>query len=106
MSRLSPSIGRVALAACALAALILGAVLLLQLRAFLMQHRLILAAALVAVGLAGCAGLPGITAGASSKDFLQHMEMCNRHYEGAIGGPAITGSFKIDCPASLPQAAP
>lgn len=64
-----------------------------------------LALAGAAVAVSGCAGLPGVAGGASTKDFLQHMEQCDRHYEGAVGGPAVNASFKIDCKAQLPASA-
>lgn len=62
---------------------------------------ILLAAALAAASLSvsGCAS--GVLGG-NAEMFLKDIQTCDRHYEGAIGGPAVNASFKIDCKASAP----
>ena len=56
-----------------------------------------LAAALAVACLAvsGCAN--GVLGGGNAELFLKDIQTCERHYEGAIGGPAVNASFRIDC---------
>jgi hypothetical protein len=66
---------------------------------------LILAAALLLSGcaLGGCASVPGLNGGPvdpnqTLKTFNEHIETCERHYQGGLGvGAAFT--FRVDCPA-------
>jgi hypothetical protein len=66
---------------------------------------LILALAVAAGGLCGCAGLTA--PGGVGKQVLSNLEGCDRHYEGAIGA-GVNGSFRIDCkakPVAVPASA-
>ena len=63
----------------------------------------ILALSIAVIGLAGCTSLSALTGGpepASHAEVLralgEHMEMCDRHYQGNLGlGASFT--FNIDC---------
>jgi len=69
-----------------------------------------LAALLALAPLAACTTLPGAQPGASNNDsavaqaFLQHIELCDRKYNGAIGA-GFAGSFEINCHAISPAQA-
>ncbi len=63
-------------------------------------------AGLASTVLAGCAGggsFIGPQGGSNSVGavVLQHIEQCDRHYQGAIG-VGITGAFEISCKAQPP----
>lgn len=66
---------------------------------------LILAASCLA--LSGCANLggflttPNADGSTVGQGVLQHLEMCSREYQGALGA-GVTGGFTIKCPAVLP----
>lgn len=66
--------------------------------------KLLAGCALVCAALitSGCAGMPGITAGASTKDFLAHIETCKRHYTGTISATGVNGSLDIQCDPAGP----
>ena len=69
-------------------------------------HIIAAAAAGASIVLSGCAGVghlfEPVAGGASvGEALLQHIEQCDRHYQGALGA-GVTGAFEISCKAQPP----
>lgn len=64
---------------------------------------LIVGAAVAAscLAMSGCAGMPGITGGASTKDFLNQLATCDRDYTLAVGA-GVTGGGHVHCSPVVP----